>query len=99
MYEAVCWRTDKYREDTIGTVLSDQHVRRTKPSKETQGLAWYREQHAWEHHGGDPGVSAYVGFRPIDGCGRVVLANGSDADTEIAASVFDRAGLRTHSPP
>lgn len=87
------------RADTIGTVLSDQHIRRTKPSKETQGLAWYREQDVWEHHGGDPGISAFVGFRPIDGRGLVVLANRSDAETEIAASVLDRAGLRTHSPP
>jgi CubicO group peptidase (beta-lactamase class C family) len=85
--------------DTIRTVLSDQHVQRTKPSKETQGLAWYREQDIWEHHGGDPGVSAYVGFQPTDVRGIVVLANVNDASTEIAARILDRVGINTHSAP
>ena len=87
------------RADTIEMILSDQHVQRAEPSKESQGLAWYREQDIWEHHGGDPGVSTYVGFRPTDGRGIVLLANRSDANSEIAARVFDPPGLRTHIPP
>jgi hypothetical protein len=70
-----------------------------QPSNETQGFAWYQEQDVWEHHGGDPGVSAFMGFRPRDGRGLIVLANRSDANTEIAARVLDRPGLRTHLAP
>jgi CubicO group peptidase (beta-lactamase class C family) len=86
------------RADNVETALSDQHVRDTRPYNPVQGLAWYQQQTVWQHHGGDPGVTAYMGFRPADNRGLVVLANRSDADTEIAARLFDRPGLRTHFP-
>lgn len=83
------------RADTVRQVFSDQHAQSTEHNV-IQGLGWYREQDIWEHHGGDPGVSAYLGFRPSDGRGIVVLANRSDAHTQIAARVLDRVGLDTH---
>jgi CubicO group peptidase (beta-lactamase class C family) len=86
------------RADSVETALSDQHVEHTGAFNPVQGLGWYQQQDVWQHHGGDPGVAAYAGFRPADGRGLIVLVNRSDADTEIAARTFNRRGLRTHFP-
>ena len=44
-----------------------------------QGLAWYFSKAAGHkmlgHDGGDPGVSTYMGYRPRDGVGIIILMN------------------------
>jgi CubicO group peptidase (beta-lactamase class C family) len=81
------------RPETIGKVLSDQHVQYTQPSNVIQGLAWYQHESIWGHGGGDPGVSTYMGFRPTDGRGIVMLANVGGARTEIVDRVFAWANV------
>ncbi|RWI83713.1 serine hydrolase domain-containing protein, partial [Mesorhizobium sp.] len=73
------------RAETIKEVLSDQHVQGLPSSKQIQGLTWRQNDWiktarrswcgVWQHTGSDPGVSTYMGFRPTDGRGVVLLAN------------------------
>ncbi len=53
-----------------------------------QGLAWYFSKAAGYkvlgHDGGDPGVSTYMGYRPRDGVGIIILMN-----TEPKSSNFE----------
>jgi len=73
---------------SIKKILSDQHIQYSEPSKLIQGLTWYNDDGIWGHGGGDPGVSTYMGFRPADGRGVVMLANVGGADTETPKNIF-----------
>jgi CubicO group peptidase (beta-lactamase class C family) len=60
------------REDTLTMMLSDEHFGR--------GLCWNRRmlhtgEHTWFHGGSDPGIAAFLTFRPVDGAGVIVLGN------------------------
>jgi CubicO group peptidase (beta-lactamase class C family) len=62
--------------DTVSTMLSNQHFGR--------GLCWSttrlgeEKELVWYHGGGDPGVATFMGFRPRDDRGVIVLTNCGD---------------------
>lgn len=62
--------------DTVDDMLSAQ----IPDIDDTQGLIWYSwdldGDTVWGHNGGDDGVATEILFRPSDGAGVVLLANG-----------------------
>ena len=76
-------------ERTINTMHSDSHFGR--------GLCWSsttlkgQSQPIWYHGGADPGVRTFLGFRPHDQVGAIVLANCGDPGpgfSEIVRTLF-----------
>jgi CubicO group peptidase (beta-lactamase class C family) len=76
-------------ETTIKSMLTDTHFGR--------GLCWSsttlkgRSQPIWYHGGSDPGVSTFLGFRPHDRVGVIVIANCGDPGpgfSEIVRTLF-----------
>jgi CubicO group peptidase (beta-lactamase class C family) len=69
-------RTQILKEDTIQSMLSDDHFGR--------GLCWskgkIKSDRVWGHGGGDPGISTIMHFRPSDGTGVIVFANTGGAE-------------------
>ncbi len=59
------------KKDTVTTMLSKNHY--------GKGLCWfsydYKNDIAWGHGGGDPGVSTIMLFRPSDKSGVIIFAN------------------------
>jgi len=88
------------RPETVAQILTDQHV--VFDDKEArhaaQGLTWFTSKLAdddgtiWGHSGGDPGVVTYMGFRPADQRGLVILTNSSDSGAvrDVAKAVFGK---------
>ena len=77
------------KKSTINTMLSDAHFGR--------GLCWSsttlkgQSQPIWYHGGADPGVMTFLGFRPHDQVGVIVLANCGDPGpgfSEIVRTLF-----------
>jgi CubicO group peptidase (beta-lactamase class C family) len=80
-------------EQTISIMHSDTHFGR--------GLCWSsttlngKSQPIWLHGGADPGVMTFLGFRPHDRVGVIVLANCGDPGPgfpEIVRTLFEGAG-------
>lgn len=74
------YQGDSYQED------------RAKPY-DSATATWWRD--IWGHGGSDPGVSTYMGFRPTDGRGVVLLANlggHPPARPEIIERIFTWTG-------
>ncbi|WP_434725424.1 serine hydrolase domain-containing protein [Mesorhizobium sp. RIZ17] len=93
------------RAENIKEILSDQNVQGLPSSKQIQGLTWRQNDRikpasrswrgVWQHTGSDPGVSTYMGFRPTDNRGVVLLANlggNPRARPEIVERILDWAG-------
>lgn len=93
------------RAETIKQILSDQNVQGLPFSEEIQGLTWRQNDRikaanrswlgVWQHTGSDPGVSTYMGFRPTDSRGVVLLANlggNPRARPEIVERILGWAG-------
>ena len=59
------------KKETVATMLSKEHFGR--------GLCWfnydYKNNTAWGHGGGDPGVSTMMLFRPTDKTGVIIFSN------------------------
>jgi CubicO group peptidase (beta-lactamase class C family) len=76
----------------------------------TQGLIWYAyddgEELYWGHEGGDSGATTTMFFRPSDGVGVIVLANGDgpadettpSAVIEIEQRLYEEADALVSSP-
>jgi len=73
------------KKSTITTMLSDAHFGR--------GLCWSsttlkgKSQPIWHHGGADPGVTTFLGFRPHDQVGVIVLANCGDPGPGFSETV------------
>jgi len=73
------------KESTIKTMLSDTHFGR--------GLCWSsttlegQSQPIWHHGGADPGVTTFLGFRPQDKVGVIVIANCGDPGPGFSETV------------
>ncbi len=73
------------KESTINSMLSDTHYGR--------GLCWSsttlkgQSQPIWYHGGADPGVMTFLGFRPHDRVGVIVLANCGDPGPGFSETV------------
>lgn len=92
------------RADTIKQILSDQHVQGLPSSSSAQGLTWYQGMKGtpgmlwhgiWGHSGSDPGVATYMGFRPTDGRGVILMANlgqNPRARPDIVERIFAQVG-------
>jgi CubicO group peptidase (beta-lactamase class C family) len=91
-------------------ILSEESVREMRRRQfrhitRGQGLIWYYTR--WDgdlllgHNGGDSGVNTRMFFRPSDGTGVIVLANGDAWDgplQDIQDRLFDVFGERRNAP-
>lgn len=66
----------------------------------SQGLIWYQyddgEAVYWGHEGGDSGASTTMFFRPSDGVGVIVLANGDGPEDDDATSAITEIETRLY---
>jgi CubicO group peptidase (beta-lactamase class C family) len=74
------------RSETVATMLSEDHYGRA--------LCWSPRSldsgdRLWGHGGGDPGISTYMGFRPTDGVGVILMFN-CGAPGQAAGEILER---------